>query len=63
MRIDRKKFTEARAGRTLAQLSEKSGVNISTISNINCGKSTKYETIKRLADALGVDVMSLVKED
>lgn len=63
MHLDKEKFAKARNGKTMTQLAKEAGVNFATVSNLNCGKSTKYETIKKLADALGVDVMSLVKED
>lgn len=42
------------------QLSAKSGVSITRISNIKNGQNTTYETVCKIADALNVDVMTLI---
>lgn len=54
----------AEAGLTLKQLSERSGVSISALSNIENGKvSPTYERIVALARGLGVDVGYLFQDE
>jgi transcriptional regulator with XRE-family HTH domain len=49
-----------RAGLTLQELSERSGLAVSTLSKIENGQlSPTFETLLRLADGLGVDVAEL----
>lgn len=43
------------------RLSEVSGVSLPRISNIRNGHGTTYETISKLADALGVPVADLIE--
>lgn len=42
------------------QLSDASGVSITRLSNIKNGSNTTYESVKKIADVLHVDVMTLI---
>ena len=42
------------------QLSDASGVSVTRISNIKNGGNTTYESAKKIADALHVEVMTLI---
>lgn len=64
--VDGAKVRRARIGRamTIRDLSRASGVNHSAISLIERGKRSPWpRTLKRLADALGVEIRELLKDD
>ena len=65
MRVDRVAFaTElARADINLKTLSLRSGLSRSTITAVRSGKSCSENTVKKIADGLGISVSAiLVKE-
>jgi DNA-binding Xre family transcriptional regulator len=45
---------------SLKKLSEESGVSANTLSRLENGGAAQYETVKKLCDALAVDVEDLV---
>lgn len=48
---------------SIRDLSAASGVSINTISRSNNGGTVKLATLRRLADALGVDPAELIAEE
>ncbi len=63
--VDGQKLQKLRRRRLLliGELADKSGVHRNTISKLENGKGGAYpETIRRLADALGVDPTELIGE-
>ena len=65
MEVDGQKLQKLRRRRLwlIGDLADKSGVHRNTISKLENGKGGAYpETIRRLADALGVDPTELIGE-
>ena len=64
MRLNRKKLVCAMIDADLntKQLAEKAGVSRPTACSIKSGKSCKYDTAVKLANALGVSVSSLIEQ-
>ncbi len=62
MRIDRIKFVAelTKQDLTLVELSNRSGVNRVTLSNIKNGKSCKEEIAMKIAKGLNVDLKKLL---
>jgi transcriptional regulator with XRE-family HTH domain len=63
--VDGQKLQKIRRRRLwlIGDLADKSGVHRNTISKLENGKGGAYpETIRRLADALGVDPTELIRE-
>ena len=48
---------------TLAELAEKSGVNVYTISGVRNGKSCTQETAAKLAKGLGVPLETILEKE
>jgi transcriptional regulator with XRE-family HTH domain len=65
MKINTKKMERARIlrGWTKARLADEIGIDPSTIGKIERGKNFKPPTIKKIADALGLDMESLLLDD
>ena len=65
MRINRIKLIAAMAERdiTAIELAKKAGVSRSTLTAARTGKSCNYNTIYRIARALGIEVSSLLYEE
>ena len=65
MRINRIKLIAAMAERdiTAIELAKKAGVSRSTLTAARTGKSCAYNTIYRIARALGIEVSSLLYEE
>lgn len=65
MRVDRVQLIAEMARRswTLAQMTEKSGVNASTICGVRRGKSCSKETAAKLARGLGVPLESILEKE
>lgn len=65
MKVDKKKIVCSMldAGMNNKQLSNTSGVSIARISNIRNGGDTTYESLSKIAKALGVHVIDLVVDD
>lgn len=63
MRLNRKKFACAMIDADLntKQLAEKAGVSRATTCSIKNGKSCSYDTVVKLASALGVDVTEIIE--
>lgn len=55
-------LADAKGDRTLRDIEQASGVDRSNISYILNGRNTTLETLRKLGQALGVDVDSAVKE-
>ncbi|MFB2832931.1 helix-turn-helix domain-containing protein [Floridanema evergladense] len=55
-------LTFAKGDRTLRDIEQASGVDRSNVSYILNGRSTTLETLRKLGQALGVDVDSAVRE-
>lgn len=53
----------ARKTMTLAELAEKSGVNVYTISGVRNGKSCTQETAAKLAQGLGVPLETILEKE
>lgn len=64
MRLDKTLLAIAMARRDMnfIRLSDACGVSRQTLSQINNGKACKAEVAGRIARALGVDVVDLIKE-
>jgi DNA-binding helix-turn-helix protein len=65
MFIDREKLNiaMARALLTGTGLSQKAGISTATLVRAGKGKSIKQPTVGKIAQALGVDVTDIMKED
>lgn len=63
MRIDRFKLTTElmRQDMTQTKLAEKAGVSRVTVNGIKSGRSCSDEVGKKIAKALGVDVMEIIE--
>ena len=61
MKYNRQKIERERVlkGWSRSTLAKKIGVNPSTISNLLAGKTGNIETIKKIADALGIDMKEI----
>lgn len=64
MKIDKKKIIclMIDAGLNNQELSARSGVSITRVSNIKNGQNTTYETACKIANTLGVSVTDLIEE-
>jgi len=62
MRINRKNLAAAMIDREInvSQLSEQSGVSRATLAAIRAGKSCAESTAQKIAEALGVNLESLI---
>lgn len=47
----------------LKELSERSGLAISTLSDIELGKTESIKALRKVAEALGIDIDYLFKKD
>ena len=59
-RLDRERLLKGWSKSTLAG---KTGVNPSTISNVLAGKTSNVETLKKIADALGLEMEEIYIEE
>jgi len=65
MNIDTKKLERARVirGWSKAKLAEIAEMDASTVGRVEAGKNLKPETVKQIADVLGLTMEELVIED
>ena len=63
MRIDRIKLISLLAERNIRQyeLADISGASRATVNSICCGRSCKEATARRIADALGVELKTILE--
>lgn len=64
MKLDRKKFdlASARACMSINDIAEKTGIPRRTISNVALERGTSPTTLGKIARALGVDPLDIIKE-
>lgn len=64
MKLDRKKFdlASARACMSINDIAEKTGIPRPTISNVALERGTSPVTLGKIARALGVDPLDIIKE-
>lgn len=63
MRIDRVKFAAemARADLNVNRLAELAGVSRGTVTSVKSGKSCSYKTAEKIAQGLGVSMISIIE--
>lgn len=60
--LARLRYIRERQGLSQADLAERSGVTQATISNLETGRAARFVTMRKLAEALGVEPSVLVGE-